>query len=363
MESFLTGTLSPQALLSVRNLSVGIRKGRQLLSSVEDISFDIYPGEILGIVGESGSGKSLTALSIAGLLGSEGSFGANKEVTGGSILFRDTRGTDTRDITHDITRDSSGGSGGTKSVRDLLSLSERELQCIRGKEISFVFQEPFSSLNPLVKIGAQIAETLELHGEKDKALVKGRVRELMEKLGLPHPAKLAETYPHRLSGGMCQRVMIALAVICRPRLLIADEPTTALDFNTQNQILALMKEINRDLGTSILFISHDLEVIKNLCNRVLIMYSGRILEEGGVEEIFSRPAHEYTRGLLASIPARANKGKPLASIPGKVPSLEDGRPSGCPFHPRCGKAKPDCKGEFPPERTVSGTHKTHCVIT
>jgi len=158
-------------------------------------------------------------------------------------------------------------------------------------------------------------------------------------------------------------VMIALAVICRPRLLIADEPTTALDFNTQNQIIDLMKEINRELGTSILFISHDLGVIKNLCNRLLIMYSGRILEEGGTEEIFSHPAHEYTRGLLASIPDRARRGKDLATIPGKVPSLEEGRIKGCPFHPRCTKAGPACKGEFPPARAAgNATHITHCVL-
>jgi len=342
-----------ETLLSVKNLSVGIRKGTQLLSSLKDISFDIYPGEILGIVGESGSGKSLTALSIAGLLGTDGSItdssltdgsiGENKVVSGGSILIHEK------------------GDGGATTARDLLRLPEKELQRIRGKEISIVFQEPFSSLNPLLKAGAQIAETLELHGEKDKALIKGRVMELMEKLGLPQPAKLMNTYPHRLSGGMCQRVMIALAIICRPRLLIADEPTTALDFNTQTQILALMKEINRDLGTSILFISHDLEVIRNLCNRILIMYAGRILEEGSTEEIFSRPAHEYTRSLLAAIPNRANKGKLLANIPGKVPSLEEGRPSGCPFHPRCGKAVPACKGEFPAAMSVSSTHTTHCV--
>jgi peptide/nickel transport system ATP-binding protein len=324
-----------ETLLSVKNLSIGIYRRlssgkEELLSSVEDIGFDIYPGEILGIVGESGSGKSLTALSIPGLLGE------NKEVIGGSIFFR--------------------GAG------ELLTLSERELEAVRGKEISMVFQEPFSSLNPLVKVGAQIAETLELHAEKDRNLIKGRVRELLEKLRLPDPEKLMETYPHRLSGGMCQRVMIALAVICRPRLLIADEPTTALDQNTQGQIITLLKEINRDLGTSILFISHDLSQIKDLCSRVLVMYSGRILEEGATEEVFFHPAHEYTKGLLGSIPAKANRGKDLASIPGKVPSLEEGRPRGCPFHPRCAKADARCTGEFPPERTVGVNHRTRCVL-
>ena len=323
------------ALLSVKNLSIGIRKNfpsgeNKLFSAVKDISFDIYGGEIVGLAGESGSGKSLTAFSIPGLLDE------NKEVTGGSILFNGSR--------------------------DLLTLSDRELQSIRGKEISMIFQEPFSSLNPLVKIGDQIAETLILHGEKEKGQNKKQIMALMEKLKLSDPEKLMESYPHRLSGGMCQRVMIALAIICRPRLLIADEPTTALDQSTQIQILNLMKEINRDLGTSIIFISHDLGLIRDLCSRLLVMYSGRILEEGYTEEIFNNPAHEYTRGLLRSIPGRAQKGKDLAVIPGRIHSLEEGRPPGCPFHPRCEKAKAECKKEFPPARAVSPTHTTHCIL-
>jgi peptide/nickel transport system ATP-binding protein len=329
-----------EALLKLRNLSVSIRRGYELLSSVEDISFDIMPGEILGIVGESGAGKSITALSIPGLLDE------NKLVTSGSILFSKK---------NDNLTDES-------LYRDLLALSEKELEAIRGKEISFVFQEPFSSLNPLMKAGAQIAEPLEIHGERDRALAMSRAKELMEKLKLPEPEKLAKTYPHRLSGGMCQRVMIALAIICRPRLLITDEPTTALDLNTQSQILSLLKEINRDTGTSILFISHDLEVIKNVCSRVLVMYSGRILEEGSTSEVFSRPAHEYTRGLINSVPNRANRGKDLTAIPGKTPSLEEGRPKGCPFHPRCGKASPLCKEEFPEARPAGAGHTTRCVL-
>jgi peptide/nickel transport system ATP-binding protein len=321
-----------EELLKAKNLSIGIhntRDEKQVLCAVEDISFEIKSGEILGIVGESGAGKTLTALSIPGLLGE------NMEVTGGSLFF---------------------------SGRNLIAGSEKELQDIRGNEISMIFQEPFSSLNPLVKVGAQIAETLELHGEKDRALVKSKVEELMERLGLPESKKTALTYPHRLSGGMCQRVMIALAVIGRPRLLIADEPTTALDFDTQEQILALLREINVNMGTSILFISHDLKVIKNLCGRVLVMYAGRILEEGNTDEVFFHPAHEYTRCLLTSVPDRSRRGMDLAAIPGKIPSLEEGRPRGCPFHPRCGKAMSRCVGEFPPARAVSATHATHCVL-
>ena len=347
-------TKTPQPILEVKNLSIGIHrpvKGKKmrggsdsiLLSSVEDISFDIYPGEILGIVGESGSGKSLTALSITGLLGD------NKEITGGSILLQ------------------SNESGHT--CRDLTTLGEDEFRFIRGKDISMIFQEPFSSLNPLMKIGAQIEETLELHREKDRAGNKKRVIELMEKLKLPEPEKLINTYPHRLSGGMCQRVMIALALICRPRLLIADEPTTALDNSTQDQIISLLNEINRDFGTSILFISHDLSLVKKLCRRVIVMYSGRFLEIGDTEEIFNNPAHEYTRCLIDSIPKRTNRGKPLKVITGRIPSLEEGRPPGCPFHPRCAKAGPECKTDFPPAKVVKATgnssavtHLTHCVL-
>jgi len=321
-----------EELLKVTNLSIGIRNvhnEKKVLSAVEGISFNVKSGEILGIVGESGAGKTLTALSIPGLLGT------HMEVTGGEVVF---------------------------SGRNLIGMPDKALQAIRGKEISMIFQEPFSSLNPLVKVGVQIAETLELHGEKDNALAESRAEELMERLGLPESAKLAKTYPHRLSGGMCQRVMIALAVIGRPRLLIADEPTTALDFNTQEQILSLLKEINVNMGTSILFISHDLEAIKNLCGRVLVMYSGRVLEEGTTDEVFFEPAHEYTRCLLNSVPDRTKRGMDLAAIPGKIPSLEEGRPTGCPFHPRCGKAAPRCAGEFPPARAVSVTHTTRCVL-
>ncbi|MCL2381981.1 MAG: ABC transporter ATP-binding protein [Treponema sp.] len=316
-----------KALVQVKNLSISIQKHTRLLSAVEDISFDVHEGEILGLVGESGSGKSLTALSIAGLLG-------DGKKADGSIMY---------------------------CGKNLLELTEPEFQRIRGKEISMIFQEPFSSLNPLVKVGAQIAETLEIHGEKDKALIKGRVMSLMENLGFAEPEKLIHAYPGQLSGGMCQRVMIALAVICRPRLLIADEPTTAVDFTTQARILDILKEIRREMGTSIVFISHDLSLVKNFCDRTLVMYAGRILEEGCTGDVFSRPAHEYTRGLLSSIPAKAARGRPLAAIPGKVPSLEEGRPGGCPFHPRCEKAGPDCRGEFPAARAVSAAHKTRCV--
>ena len=335
-----------QALLSVKNLSIGLYRGFKtgkphLFSAVEDISFDIYPGEILALVGESGSGKSLTALAIPGLLG------PNKAVTAGSIVYHRPPGI------------------------DLLTLPEKELEGIRGKEISIIFQEPFSSLNPLVRVGKQIAEVLELHGERGKKPPKNQierqVRELLIKLKFPDPDKISETFPHQLSGGMCQRIMIAMAVILKPRLLIADEPTTALDKSTQEEIISLLKEINKDFGTSVLFISHDLSLVKNFSSRVLVIYSGRILENGSTEEVFLHPAHEYTKGLLGSIPGPGTEGgsikrRNLYNIPGKIPSLEEGRPGGCPFHPRCGKAEPICKTAFPPEKTAGFNHSTRCIL-
>jgi peptide/nickel transport system ATP-binding protein len=315
-------------LLEVCGLSVGIQKNKKLLTPVRDLGFKIEEGEILGIVGESGCGKSLTALSIAGLLSPPAM------VRGGRVIFGNETG--------------------------LLTMKEEELCRIRGKEIAFIFQEPFSSLDPLMKIGAQIAETLEVHGERDRKLTGRRVLALLEKLGLPEAEKLINAYPHQLSGGMCQRVMIALAVIAGPRLLIADEPTTALDLTTQAQILHLIKQLNREQGTAILFISHDLSVVNSICDRVLVMYAGQVMEEGPVKEVFSRPAHEYTRGLLGSIPGRNHKGRPLAAIPGRVPPLEEERGGGCPFMPRCPRAENRCLTPF--ERPLTPGRRTFCVL-
>ncbi|MDR3248731.1 MAG: ABC transporter ATP-binding protein, partial [Treponema sp.] len=240
----------PGTILQVDDLRIAING----YIAVDGISFSVKEGEILGIVGESGCGKSLTALSIPLLLPE------TARITGGTIRYR--------------------GAGQTKdgqAAMDLSRLPESALREIRGKEISMVFQEPHSSLNPLLRIGRQITEPLELHGEKDKAETRQKALSLMDGLGLPEPEKLLSLYPHQLSGGMCQRVMIAMAMICGPRLLIADEPTTALDVNTQTQILELLKQINRETGTAILFISHDLSVIRSICHRVLVMYAGKLV--------------------------------------------------------------------------------------
>jgi peptide/nickel transport system ATP-binding protein len=293
---------------------------------VDGISFSVGEGEILGIVGESGCGKSLTALSIPGLLPE------TARITAGHIYFQGKE-----------------------------RLSEAELREIRGREIAMVFQEPRSSLNPLLRIGKQITEPLELHGEKDRALMKKKALSLMESLGLPEPEKLLGLYPHELSGGMCQRVMIAMAMICGPRLLITDEPTTALDVSIQAQILELLKEINRSTGTAILFISHDLSVIQSICHRVLVMYAGKLVEQGPVAEVFARPGHEYSRGLLGSIPGPHSKGRPLANIPGRVPPIEEKRPPGCPFAPRCAKASAPCWERFPAAVILGPEHTANCI--
>jgi peptide/nickel transport system ATP-binding protein len=324
-----------ESLLSVQNLFVEIRKGKKLFPAVNGISFDIRPGEICGIVGESGCGKSLTALSIAGLL----SQGIEAK---GSIFFKPST-----------------------EKRDLLTLNENDLCHIRGKEISMIFQEPISSLNPLKKIGHQILEVLEIHeGKKNKKQNRQRVISLMENLGLSDAERLMETYPFRLSGGMCQRVMIALAMVCKPSLLIADEPTTALDRSTQDEVLKLLQQINSESGTSILFISHDLEVIRRLCNRVMVMYAGRIVEEGSVETVFSHPGHEYTKGLLGALPERNRKGEKLKMTPGRAPSIEeaDSLGQGCAFAPRCPRTEEKCRTMVPQESVINGNHKSRCVL-
>jgi peptide/nickel transport system ATP-binding protein len=315
-------------LLCVKDLAVDIVRGKDVFPAVKGISFCIDEGEILGIVGESGCGKTLTALSIPGLLPGAARMGS------GDVAFRG---------------------------RSLSGLSGRELCRIRGKDISMIFQEPLLSLNPLLRIGRQIEEALLLHGERDRRANRARVLDIMARLALPDPARLVRAYPHELSGGMCQRVMIAAAMICGPALLIADEPTTALDAVTQAQIIELIRDFNERRGTAVLFISHDLSVIRRLCSRVLVMYAGKIVEAGKVEDVFKRPLHEYTRGLVASIPGREMKGRALANIPGRVPSIEE-RLTGCPFAPRCLKARERCRTEFPEAVSFDGGQSVHCFM-
>jgi oligopeptide/dipeptide ABC transporter ATP-binding protein len=316
-----------EALLEVRHLSIGIRRGKETFTAVDNISFHIDQGEILALVGESGCGKSLTCLSIPGLLA------PGLERLQGEILFKG---------------------------RPLTALSPDELNRVRGNEISMIFQEPAASLNPLHRIGRQITEVLELHGRGDKQERRAEALDMMDKLGLPEPEKLFRAYPHELSGGMCQRVMIAIAAICRPALLLADEPTTALDTATQFQILELLQKINRDFGTSILFVSHDLNLVGRICRRALVMYAGKIVESGNRDDVFYRPAHPYTQSLIGAIPRREQKGKALANIPGRVPSIEEAR-RGCPFAPRCAYTEERCAAAFPEAIDLENGHWVHCT--
>ena len=317
----------PDAFLRVNDLSVCAQTKSGKYDIVSHLGFSLQRGEILGIVGESGCGKSVTALSIAGLLPE------NIKIRTGSVTFEG---------------------------HELQLLKKRELRKIQGKEFSMVFQEPMTSLNPLMKIGRQVSENLRLHSSFAGDEIREQTLQILGKVGLPHPEELIDAYPHELSGGMRQRVMIAMAVICKPKLIIADEPTTALDVTIQAQILGLLSEINREFGCAILFISHDLGVIRRLCHRVLVMYAGTVVEEGTVQNIFIHPVHEYTKGLIGSIPTRSLKGKRLANIPGHVPPFTE-RQMGCPFTPRCSKAQAACLTQKPPSITLGPDHRACCI--
>ncbi|WP_191559607.1 ABC transporter ATP-binding protein [Metabacillus idriensis] len=295
---------------------------------VDSIRFDVHKGEVLGIVGESGCGKSVTSLSIMGLLPKKSS-----KLTG-EVLFQG---------------------------KDLLQLSEKSLRKMRGNDIAMVFQEPMTSLNPLFKIGNQLEESLRVHQDLTKKQAKERVIQILRLVGLPRPEELFDEYPHQLSGGMRQRVMIAMAMICDPKVLIADEPTTALDVTIQAQILKLMKDLNQKLETSIVFITHDLGVVAEMCDRVMVMYAGQVVEEGSVLAIFKNPKHPYTKGLMKSVPDIRNKNERLYSISGQVP-----RPGtvqkGCLFAGRCEYAMAECLEESPPLYKLQNSHQSRCFL-
>jgi len=319
-------------LLEVRNLTINIKRGEKYYTAVDGIGFRIEPGEIIALAGESGSGKSLTALSIPRLLSTR------VKIACGEILFS------------------------TDKTVDLTKIEEKAFSQIRGNEISMIFQEPRQSLNPLMKVGAQIIEALELHHKTANRQAANKMAvEMLEKLQFPKPEKIMDAWPHQLSGGMCQRVMIAIAAICRPKLLIADEPTTALDTVNQGHIVTLLKQINREFGTAILFISHDISIARNFCSRFMVMYSGRIIEEGPSEAMLSSPLHPYTIALAASVPRKENRGKPLANIPGRPPPLEITMP-GCHFAPRCPKAQEQCEKSLPPLAEAGGGHYARCFF-
>ncbi|MCY9278440.1 ABC transporter ATP-binding protein [Bacillus haynesii] len=293
---------------------------------VQGVSFNLHPGEIMGVVGESGCGKSVTSLALMGL-------NANTRTTG-RIKFQN---------------------------KDLLMQSEKEWRQMRGNDIAMVFQEPMTSLNPLFTIGDQLTEALSSHTNIHKKEARRKAVQMLDTVGLPRADQLMKQYPHELSGGMRQRVMIAMALICEPKLLIADEPTTALDVTIQAQILSLLKKMNAEFNTAILLITHDLGVVHNTCERVMIMYAGRIVEEGGVTTVFDSPKHPYTKGLFASIPAFTGKSERLSSIEGQVPKPGSIK-KGCMFAPRCPNKHERCIEEEPGLNRLADDHAVSCFL-
>ncbi|KFL27359.1 peptide ABC transporter ATP-binding protein [Devosia sp. 17-2-E-8] len=325
------------SVLRVRNLKTYFDTDRGLVKSVDGVSFDIGAGQTLAVVGESGSGKSVTSLSIMGLLDK-----AHGRVVDGSITFRDKKG----------------------RVQDLCKASEASMRKIRGSDISMIFQEPMSSLNPVFTIGDQIAEAIILHQGLSRAAARNGAIEMLRIVGIPAPEKRVDQYPHQMSGGMRQRVMIAMALSCRPTLLIADEPTTALDVTIQAQILDLMKRLQQEIGMSILFITHDLGVVAEVADRVAVMYGGLIVEEGDVVSVLTRPTHPYTIGLLDSVPGTRRRGDSvgarLYAIPGNVPDPRRRTP-GCPFAPRCSFAIDACRADLPPLVETGTRQAARCI--
>ena len=297
------------------------------VKALNDVSIHLNDGEVLGIVGESGSGKSVTAYSLMGLTAYPG------KLVGGTIDFNGHR------------------------INDL---SEKEFRKIRGNEVSIIFQDPMTSLNPVYTIGNQIMEVILLHTDKNKEQARARAKELLELVGINEPEKRLKQYPHELSGGMRQRVMIAIALACEPKLLIADEPTTALDVTIQAQILELMMELKEKLGMAIIMITHDLGVVASMCDRIAVMYAGRIVEYGTTDDIFYNPKHEYTKGLLRSIPRLdAKEHERLVPIEGTPIDLLN-PPAGCPFAPRCSNCMKICLREMAPVTTFDDVHYTQC---
>jgi len=318
-----------EPLLSLENLSTSFFTSKGVVPAVSKVTLSVGRGEIHGIVGESGCGKSVTSLSIMGLVAPPG------KIVEGKILL--------------------GG-------RDLAKLDNDTMCELRGNEVAMIFQEPMTSLNPVFTVGRQVSESILIHRKVSREEARERTLEMFRLVGIPEPETRYGCYPHQLSGGLRQRVMIAMALVCEPELLIADEPTTALDVTIQAQILDLMRALRDKLDTAIILITHDLGVVAELCDRVTVMYAGTVVEEADIFELFERPSHPYTRGLMGSIPgtaaSRGSDGR-LATIPGMVPNLLD-LPSGCRFHPRCSMARPLCRKQDPPLFDLGDGHTARC---
>lgn len=323
--------LTPQPLLEVRNLRVEFQTARRTVRAVNDVSFELAAGSVLGLVGESGCGKSVTVLSLMGLLEPPG------RITGGAALWHDADGT-----------------------RDLLTLSPREWEQVRGRRMAMIFQDPMTSLNPALSVGYQIAEPLRVHLGLSREQARAQAAVWLRRVGID--AARMNDYPHRFSGGMRQRVMIALAAACRPRLLIADEPTTALDVTIQAQILKLLRGLVKELGAAVILITHDLGVVAQLADRVAVMYAGRIVEEAPVGQLFAAPQHPYTQALLAARPRLDQRTPRLPAIPGAPPALET-EITGCAFAPRCAVRLPHCETMRPVLQDMAPDHRAACFLS
>lgn len=315
-------------LLEVKDLHTSFFTESGEVKAVNGVSFTLKPGEVMGIVGESGSGKSVTAYSIMQILADTG------RIVGGQVLYRG---------------------------QDLAQFDRKQMAGFRGKCCSIIFQDPMTSLNPVFTVGSQIMEAIRLHTKKTKEEARVRAAEMLELVGVNEPERRLKQYPHELSGGMRQRVMIAMALACEPDILIADEPTTALDVTIQAQILELMQDLQKQLGMAIIMVTHDLGVIADMCDEIIVMYGGRVCERGTAEDIFYRPSHEYTKGLLRSIPNVGRMGEKLVPIPGTPINLLN-MPKGCAFCPRCENAMKICLTEQPPEMQVQDGHRASCWL-
>ncbi len=315
-------------LLLLENLSVGFPAAGGTALAVEDVGFALPAGRTLCLVGESGCGKSVTALTLAGLLPCPPA-----RIVGGQALFEG---------------------------RDLLGLSEKERRPLRGSRIGMIFQDPVSSLNPVMRVGEQIAEGLRLHKGLSGAAALAAAVDMLQRVGIPHPEERARDFPHQLSGGMCQRVVIAMALACEPSLIIADEPTTALDVTVRGQILGLLRDLQRARNSAVLLITHDMGVVRRAADAVAVMYSGRIVEQGPPEAVLADPLHPYTKGLMDSLP-RADGRERLKAIPGTVPDPRR-RPAGCAFHPRCSCAFERCRRESPPLYPCGPGRASRCFL-
>lgn len=321
--------MAEEYLVDIKNERLSFFTPAGEVKALNDVSIHLKEGEVLGIVGESGSGKSVTAYSLMGLTAHPG------KLIGGTLQF---------------------------NGHEIEEMGEKEMRKIRGKEISIIFQDPMTSLNPVYTIGNQITEVIRLHTDKDKKQAYARAKELLELVGINEPEKRLKQYPHELSGGMRQRVMIAIALACEPKLLIADEPTTALDVTIQAQILELMMELKDKLGMAIIMITHDLGVVASMCDRIAVMYAGRIVEYGTTDDIFYRPHHMYTKGLIRSIPRLDTKEhERLVPIEGTPVDLLN-PPAGCPFAPRCEACMKICLREMPPVTQLDDVHYTQCWL-